>query len=38
MSWFLLVVAIVLEVAGTVCTKLSDGFTRLWPSIFLFVF
>jgi hypothetical protein len=38
MSWFLLAVAIMLEVAGTVCTKLSNGFTRLWPFIFLFVF
>lgn len=36
--WFFLAVAILLEVAGTMCMKLSDGFTRLIPSIMLFVF
>jgi len=35
---FYLTVAIVLEVAGTTCMKLSQGFTRLLPSVFLFVF
>ena len=36
--WFFLAVAILLEVAGTMCMKLSDGFTRLIPSLMLFVF
>ncbi len=36
--WFFLAAAILLEVAGTLCMKLSDGFTRLIPSIMLFVF
>ena len=31
-------VAIVLEVAGTMAMKLSDGFTRLLPSVLLVVF
>lgn len=36
--WILLIAAIVLEVAGTTAMKLSVGFTRLVPSILLFVF
>ncbi len=32
-GWFYLFVAIVLEVIGTTCMKLSDGFARLLPSI-----
>jgi small multidrug resistance pump len=32
MSWFFLVVAIALEVAGTVCMKRSDGCKDLWLS------
>ncbi len=36
--WFLLTAAIVLEVAGTTFMKLSEGFTRLVPSVLLFVF
>lgn len=36
--WFLLVAAILLEVAGTTAMKLSYGFTRLLPSILLFTF
>lgn len=31
--WLLLFTAILSEVAGTTALKLSDGFTRLWPSI-----
>jgi small multidrug resistance pump len=27
-----------MEVGGTTCLKLSEGFTRLWPSILIFVF
>lgn len=38
MSWFLLFLAIVLEVSGTTCMKLSEGFTRLVPSVLIFVF
>ncbi|MEA1959519.1 MAG: multidrug efflux SMR transporter [Chloroflexota bacterium] len=38
MGWFLLFVAIVLEVAGTTCMKLSDGFTNLVPSVLIWVF
>lgn len=33
-----LLLAILLEVAGTTSMKLSDGFTRLTPSICIFVF
>ena len=35
--WLLLTAAIVLEVAGTTSMKLSEGFTRLVPSVLLFV-
>jgi small multidrug resistance pump len=38
MSWFFLVVAIVLEVCGTTCMKLSEQFTRWIPSLLMFVF
>jgi small multidrug resistance pump len=36
--WGLLAVAIVLEVAGTTCMKLSHGFTRPVPSVAMFGF
>jgi small multidrug resistance pump len=32
-GWFLLVAAIAAEVGGTTCLKLSDGFSRLVPSL-----
>jgi small multidrug resistance pump len=35
---FFLAGAIVLEVAGTTSMKLSEGFTKLVPSVLLFVF
>jgi small multidrug resistance pump len=38
MAWALLFAAIVLEVCGTTCMKLSAGFTKLAPSLLLFVF
>ena len=38
MSWIYLTLAIITEVSGTVCLKLSDGFSKLWPSILIFVF
>lgn len=37
-AWLLLFFAIVMEVSGTTCMKLSQGFTQLWPSILVFVF
>ena len=37
MYWFYLAMAIVLEVAGTTCMKLSEGFTRTIPSVLVFV-
>ncbi len=37
-SWIILSVAILLEVAGTNCMKLSQGFSRLIPSVLIFVF
>ncbi len=36
--WFFLAGAIVLEVAGTTSMKLSEGFTKVVPSVLLFVF
>ncbi len=38
MAWLYLALAIIVEVAGTTCLKLSHGLTRLIPSILLFVF
>ncbi len=38
MHYLYLVLAIVLEVCGTSCMKLSQGFTRLLPSVLIFVF
>jgi len=38
MGWFLLALAIVLEVSGTTCMKFSDGFKELIPSVLVFVF
>jgi small multidrug resistance pump len=35
--WAFLITAIVLEVGATTCVKLSAGFTRLVPSVLLFV-
>ncbi|MEJ5301065.1 MAG: multidrug efflux SMR transporter [Thermodesulforhabdaceae bacterium] len=37
-AWIFLIVAIIFEVAGTTSMKLSEGFSRLVPSIMLFVF
>ena len=37
MSWFLLFIAGLLEVAWAVGLKTSEGFTRLWPSMFTLV-
>ncbi len=38
MAWLLLILAIILEVCGTTCMKLSEGFSKLVPSILIFVF
>jgi small multidrug resistance pump len=37
MSWFYLITAILLEVAGTTSMKLSKGMTRPVPTILMFV-
>jgi small multidrug resistance pump len=37
-GWLPLMLAISLEVAGTICMKLSMGFSRSVPSIFTFIF
>ncbi|MEO2207920.1 multidrug efflux SMR transporter [Paenibacillus pabuli] len=36
-GWVLLALAIGLELSGTILMRVSDGFTRLWPSILMFV-
>lgn len=33
MAWLLLLVAVVAEVIATSALKLSNGFTRVWPSL-----
>jgi small multidrug resistance pump len=38
MSWIFLVGAIFFEVAGTTFLKLSNGFSRLVPVVFMFLF
>jgi small multidrug resistance pump len=38
MHWVYLVLAILSEVAGTVCMKLSAGFTKTIPSVLMWVF
>jgi small multidrug resistance pump len=38
MSWVLMIIAILFEVAGTTMMKLSQGFTRKAPTILMFVF
>jgi len=37
-TWILLIVAIILEVSGTIAMKLSDGFTKIIPIIAMLVF
>lgn len=37
-AWAVLGLAIGFEVAGTTCMRLCEGFTRLAPSLLLFVF
>lgn len=37
-AWIFLTMAIVFELSGTVSMKASHGFTRLWPSLLMFLF
>ncbi|MEH2263509.1 DMT family transporter [Nostoc sp.] len=37
-SWIYLIAAILFEVSGTTCMKLSEGFTKLVPSALIFIF
>ena len=36
--WLYLLIAILFEVSGTLCMKLSQGFTKTVPSVLIFVF
>jgi small multidrug resistance pump len=38
MGWLFLSVAILLELSGTVSMKLSESFTKMMPSVLMFVF
>lgn len=38
MSWIYLIVAIVLEVSGTISMKMSEGFSKITPSIAMLIF
>lgn len=38
MKWILLLIGIIAELCGSTCMKMSDGFTKLLPSVFTFVF
>lgn len=38
MAWFVLIVSGVLEAGWAVSLKLSDGFSRLWPTVSFAVF
>lgn len=38
MSWVYMIAAIVLEVSGTTCMKLSEGFTRRGPAVLVVIF
>jgi small multidrug resistance pump len=37
-NWVILGLGIVFEVLGTICMKLADGFTKLVPSVLVFLF
>ncbi|MFF2909286.1 DMT family transporter [Paenibacillus sp. NPDC057934] len=37
-AWIFLAMAIVFELSGTISMKASQGFSRLWPSVFMFLF
>ncbi|MBI5218869.1 MAG: multidrug efflux SMR transporter [Bacteroidia bacterium] len=38
MYWLILALGIIFEVLGTICMKFAEGFTKLVPSILVFVF
>jgi small multidrug resistance pump len=38
MYWLYLAFGIIFEVLGTICMKKAEGFTKLFPSIMVFVF
>ena len=38
MKWILIAIAILSELGGSTCMKLSNGFSNLYPSILTFVF
>jgi len=38
MKWILLSLGIIAELCGSTCMKMSKGFTKIYPSIFTFVF
>ncbi len=38
MHWLYLLLAILFEVSGTISMKLSKGFTKITPSVLMFVF
>ncbi len=38
LAWLVLSIGIIFEVLGTVMMKFAEGFTRLWPSVLVFVF
>jgi small multidrug resistance pump len=38
MKWLILSFGIIFEVLGTVCMKYAEGFTKLLPSVLVFVF
>ena len=37
-AWWVLSLAILFELGGTTCMRLSEGFTKLTPSVLIFVF
>jgi small multidrug resistance pump len=37
-AWWVLSLAILFEVGGTTCMRLSEGFSRLTPSVLIFAF
>jgi len=38
MKWLMLSLGILFEVLGTICMKYAEGFTKLIPSVLVFVF
>jgi len=38
MNWVILAIGIIFEVLGTIFMKFAEGFTKLWPSVLVFVF